>query len=186
VAIVRLPVPGGLEGEDSADRAGGAGGAGSADRAGSADLRIRELFSEPRGVLLASGHRLADRARIDAAELRDESFVAAPAQTGAWRDYWLGGNEVSGPDGPPVRIGAVTTRPDEWLVAIGNGDGVALAPESAARFYLRPGIVFRPVDGISASTVAVAWRVGEDADPVVQDFVACCLDVTGEDREDRE
>lgn len=140
-------------------------------------LRIRELFSEPRCVILSAGHRLAGRSRITAAELRDERFVAAPARTGAWRDHWLGGDEVSGPDGQPVGIGAVTTQPDEWLAAIGNGDGIALAPESAARFYQRPGLVFRPADGISASTVAVAWPAAEDADPVVRDFVACCVNV---------
>ncbi|WP_194912112.1 LysR family transcriptional regulator [Catenulispora rubra] len=152
-AILRLPVP---------------------DTAG---LHIRELLSEPRCVILSAGHRLAGRARIAAADLRDEAFVAAPARTGAWREYWLGGEDVTGPGGTPVRIGAVVTQPDEWLAAIGNGDGVALAPESASRFYPRPGLVFRPVDGISASTVAVAWRVGEDADLAVQEFVSCCVDV---------
>ena len=132
-------------------------------------------------MILSAGHRPADRSRIAAAELRDEAFVAAPAPTGAWRDYWLGGGEVAGGDGQPVHIGAVTTQPDEWLAAIGNGDGIAFAPESAARFYRRPGLVFRPVDGISASTVAVAWPAAEDADPVVRDFVACCVNVIAKD-----
>lgn len=153
VAILRLPVP---------------------DNAG---LHVRELFTEPRCVVLSAGHRLAGRERIAAAELREEAFVAAPARTGEWRDYWLGTDEIAGAHGPPVRIGAVTTKPDEWLAAIGNGDGVALAPESASRFYQRPGLVFRPVDGISASKVALAWPADAEADPVVRDFVACCVDV---------
>ncbi|MBF9132456.1 hypothetical protein I0C86_26410 [Plantactinospora sp. S1510] len=75
-------------------------------------------------------------------ELWDEPFVAAPAETGSWRDYWLAVDER---DGRLVRIGAVVEQPDDWLIAIANGYGLALAPESAARFYARPGITHRPV-----------------------------------------
>ena len=35
--------------------------------------------------------------------------------------------------------------PDAFLTAIANGDGIALVPESAARYYARPGITYRPV-----------------------------------------
>ncbi|CAM5282518.1 hypothetical protein STENM327S_01288 [Streptomyces tendae] len=79
--------------------------------------------------------------------------------------------------GHPVRIGAVTEQPDDWLTAIANGYGIALAPESAARFYTRPGVVYRPVTGVAPSRVGVAWAPADDADPVVQDFVRCCREV---------
>ncbi|MGC0383301.1 DNA-binding transcriptional LysR family regulator [Streptomyces sp. SAI-129] len=97
--------------------------------------------------------------------------MAAPPETGPWRAYWLAADER---DGHPVRVGAVTEHPDDWLTAIANGYGVALAPESAARFYTRPGVVHRPVTGIGPSRVGVAWAPADDADPVVQDFVDCC------------
>jgi len=51
-----------------------------------------------------------------------------------------------------------------------------LAPESATRYYARPGITYRPVTGVSPSQVCVAWPPANDANPVVQDFVRCCLD----------
>jgi DNA-binding transcriptional LysR family regulator len=60
--------------------------------------------------------------------------------------------------------------------AIANGYGVALAPESAARYYARPGVVYRPVTGVSPSQVGVVWPPAADANPVIQDFVRCCLD----------
>ncbi|MER7078669.1 LysR substrate-binding domain-containing protein, partial [Saccharopolyspora kobensis] len=60
--------------------------------------------------------------------------------------------------------------------AIANGYGVALAPESSARFYARPGVTYRPVTGVGPSRVGVAWAPADDANPVVQDFVRCCLD----------
>ncbi|MFD7565353.1 LysR family transcriptional regulator [Streptomyces tendae] len=150
VALVRLPFP------------------------GQEKLRVVELFSEPRCVALPETHPLAGRETIDFRELWDEPFVAAPPETGPWREYWLAADER---DGHPVRIGAVTEQPDDWLTAIANGYGVALAPESAARFYTRPGVVHRPVTGVAPSRVAVAWAPADDADPVVRDFVRCCREV---------
>lgn len=152
VALVRLPFPG----QDG--------------------LRVRELFSEPRWVALPSAHPLAGRDVIAFRELWDEPFVAAPAETGRWRDFWLAADER---EGHPVRVGAVTDQPDDWLSAIANGYGVALAPESSARFYARPGVVYRPLTGVSPSRVGVAWAPDRDADPVVQAFVRCCLEISG-------
>jgi DNA-binding transcriptional LysR family regulator len=134
-------------------------------------LRVVVLFTEPRWVALPAGHPLAVRDRIAFRELWDEPFVAAPPETGRWRDYWLAVDER---EGNPPRIGAVTEHPDDWLNAIANGYGVALAPESSARFYSRPGVVYRPVTEVGPSQVGVAWAPAADGDPVVQDFVRCC------------
>jgi hypothetical protein len=38
------------------------------------------------------------------------------------------------------------------------------------------GITYRPVTGVSPSEVCVAWPPASEADPVLQDFVACCLE----------
>jgi DNA-binding transcriptional LysR family regulator len=151
VALLRLPFPG----QDS--------------------WHVSVLFNEPRWVALPAAHPLAAREVIAFAELWDEAFVAAPASTGWWRDWWLAVDER---EGHPVRIGTVTEtgQPDDWLSAIANGYGVALAPESAARYYARPGVVYRPVTGVSPSQVGVAWSSAADTDPVVQDFVRCCLE----------
>lgn len=147
VALVRLPFPG----QDV--------------------LRVEELFAEPRWAALPEAHPLAGREVIAFPELWDEPFVAAPAETGSWRDHWLAADER---EGRPVRIGAVTDQPDDWLSAIANGYGIALAPESAARYYARPGIAYRPLTGVSPSRIGVAWDTAEDDDPVVGDFVRCC------------
>ncbi|MFV2120588.1 LysR family transcriptional regulator [Streptomyces sp. Act-28] len=149
VALLRLPFPG----QDT--------------------LRTAVLVTEPRWVALPAGHPFAACDVIPFRDLWDEPFVAAPATSGRWREYWLAADER---DGRPVRVGAVTDQPDDWLSAIANGYGIALAPVSAARFYSRPGITCRPVSGVSPGRVGVAWTRAGDTDPVVRDFVRCCLD----------
>jgi DNA-binding transcriptional LysR family regulator len=141
-------------------------------------LRVEVLFSEPRWAVLPAGHPLAARDEIGFDELRDEPFVAAPPETGGWRDYWIGTDAER--DGHPPRIGAVVTQPDDWLSAIANGYGVALAPRSAARFYARPTIVYRPVRGVAPSLLGVAWLPADDDNPLVRDFVRCCREQTRE------
>ncbi|MFJ1617264.1 LysR family transcriptional regulator [Streptomyces sp. NPDC088251] len=136
-------------------------------------LRVEVLFTEPRWVALPTAHPFAARDQIPFRDLWEEPFVAAPPETGWWREYWLATDER---EGHPVRIGAVTDQPDDWLSAIANGYGIALTPESSARFYARPGITYRPVSGVSPSRVGIAWAPADDTNPVVQDFVRCCLD----------
>ena len=142
---------------------------------GQETLRVETLFTEPRWVVLRADHPLAARDVIAFADLWDEPFVAAPGETGWWRDWWLAADER---EGHPVLIGAVTDsgQPDDRLTAIANGHGVALAPESGACYYARPGIAYRPVTGVSPSQVGVAWPPHADANPVVQDFIQCCRD----------
>jgi DNA-binding transcriptional LysR family regulator len=149
VAILRLPFPG----QDA--------------------FRIQVLFSEPRWVALSTEHPLAAREEIRFRDLWDEPFVVAPLETGWWRDWWLATDERSG---HAVRIGVVVDQPDDWLSAIANGYGIAFAPESAARFYARPGVIYRPVASLSPSRVGVAWAAAADRNPVVQDFVHSCLE----------
>jgi len=153
VAFVRLPFPG----QD--------------------EVRVELLLTEPRCVVLPASHPLAATDDpLAFRDLLDEPVVAAPRETGVWSDYWIATEERNG---HPIRIGAVTEHPDDWLSAIANGYGIAFPPESSARFYSRPGIVYRSVGGISPSQVAVAWRATADNDPVVQDFVQCCLAAFG-------
>jgi len=140
-------------------------------------FNVEVLLTEPRWVALPESHRLAPSVHITFDDLADEPFIwtsrsVAPPEAGQWRDYWLATSERQG---HPVRIGAVTDQPDEWLTAIANGYGISLAPESAARFYQRPGVVYRPVTGVSPSQVGVAWAPADNDNPVIRDFVQCCL-----------
>ncbi|MFI9814265.1 LysR family transcriptional regulator [Saccharothrix variisporea] len=135
---------------------------------------VEILLTEPRFVALPTTHPLATRTTIPFRGLWTEPFVAAPAETGDWRDYWLATSER---DTPPV-IGAVTDQPDAWLQAIANGYGVALAPESATRYYARPGITYRLVPDVSPSQVCVAWPKSTPTTPAQQAFIHSCHTTT--------
>lgn len=140
-------------------------------------FRTAELFTEPRWLALPATHPLAEAADIEFADLWDEPFVAAPEDNGWWRDFWIGA------DARPAKtavIGAIARNTDEWLTAIANGFGVSFTPESSARYYPRPGVRYRPVRGIGPSRVAVAWPATSDANPIVRDFVRCCVQVCSE------
>ena len=133
------------------------------------EFELAVLLTEPRCIAMAADHPLARRGGLRFADLLDEPFVAAPESTGTFRDHWL---EIEARGGRPVRIGAVTELPDDWLSAIAAGDGIAIAPESAARFYARPDIAYRPVTGVTPSTVALAWPKGAARSGALADFVS--------------
>ncbi|WP_316527953.1 LysR family transcriptional regulator [Kitasatospora brasiliensis] len=130
-------------------------------------LNVRELFAEERGVLLPARHPLANSEMVEFREMWDEPFVAAGAETGAWREHWLAVDER---EGHPVRVGAVTSRPDEWLGAVAGGC-VALAPASAARFYAHPDVVFHPVRGVSPSRVGLARPRGRTREAALDELL---------------
>lgn len=136
-------------------------------------FRTRELFAEPRWIALPDSHPLAARDDIEFEELWGEPFVAAPPENGWWRDFWIGADERPA---DTVVVGAIAHNTDEWLTAIGNGFGLSFTPASSARYYPRPGIVYRPVRGVGPSRVAVAWPDYSDTNPVVRDFIRCCID----------
>ncbi|MFK0295538.1 LysR family transcriptional regulator [Streptomyces sp. NPDC090442] len=119
---------------------------------------VEVVATEPRWVALPAGHRLADAAEVPFAELLDEPFLALPESAGALRDHWLATDERGG---RPVRIGAVVAGADETFEAVEEGLGVVLLAAGNAAIYRRPGVVARPVVGLSPSQLALAWRADD-------------------------
>lgn len=146
---------------------------------GASRIRTRVLLTEDRWVLMAAAHPLARQDVVRFEQLLDEPFVAVPAETGVWRDFWLA---LDHRDGHPVVIGAEVNSTDEWMEAIANNFGLCLTGASTARFYPRPGVVCRPIDKITPTEVAVAWRAS-DTRQVVADFVTACAETAAASNE---
>ena len=142
VAFVRLPVP-------------------HRDR-----LRVVVLREEPRFLALSAAHPLARRRRLRLRDLRDEVFVGVPAPAGTSTSSLPGAAS-----GAPL-VGGEVDNPNDWLEAVANGNGVALASGSLD-IYRRPDVVYRPLIDAEPTELAVATRrdAGSEA---AEAFLAAC------------
>lgn len=131
------------------------------------DVDVLPVATEDRVVALPTDHRLAGAPGIEFPDLLDEPFIALPDSAGPLRDAWLAVAERGGR--PPV-VGAVADTPDAVFEAVASGLGVVLLAAGNADLYARPGVVCRPVTGLSPAVLALAWR-RSDRRPAVAAFV---------------
>ena len=136
------------------------------------DIEVLPVATEPRHVALPADSPLAAQAQIAFDDLLGERFVALPASAGVLRDWWLAIDERG--DVAPV-IGAVAATADAAFEAVASGLGVVLIAGGNAELYRRPGVVTRPVAGLSPAVMALAWR-GSERRPVVAAFVRAVED----------
>lgn len=131
------------------------------------DADVLPVATEDRVVALPTDHRLAGAPGIAFPDLLDEPFIALPDSAGPLRDAWLA---VADRGGRPPVVGAVADTPDAVFEAVASGLGVVLLAAGNADLYARPGVVCRPVAGLSPAVLALAWR-RSDRRPAVAAFV---------------
>ncbi len=138
------------------------------------DLVVIPLISEPRVVVLPTGHSLARRQWVAPADLAGETFVAQPDVTPlAWRDYWM----LVAETGHRPRVSPyVGDNIEEWLYLIGRGEGVDTAPAIIARYFARPDVTFVPLRDAAPTTLVLAVR-DEARPPLVDEFVALAVEI---------
>ena len=131
------------------------------------ELLAQPVRSEHVVVAMPPGHHLASLQALTASDVTPEPIVAP------WEDVpfsllapWLGRFRPDGrrPDDPNG------TSNDECLATASRGLAVYCVPDSVARFYSRPDIVFRPVVDVAPGQVAVVWH-REMRNPAVEQFV---------------
>src|SRR6266545_3592776 len=123
-------------------------------------LDVEELASEPRLVALAAGHRLAGRRRLLLADLADEPVPHSADADEQAAAYWAGRDPDSLAASWPGRHPAPGPRVGDLaqlLEVVALGQAVAFLPASLAKQHPRADVVYRPVAGLSPSTLAVAW-----------------------------
>jgi DNA-binding transcriptional LysR family regulator len=145
------------------------------DRAG---LETVHLWTDPRGVAVGAGHPLAKKPAVTIEELIEEPTFDFPTPDRIWRDYWMAINHRGG---RPPKIVAQFRSLDGLLEAIRGGLGVNIIRERIVD-TLGPssGVVFRPVPGLEAADVCLAWAAGDERG-LVADFAAATRDAFSPD-----
>jgi DNA-binding transcriptional LysR family regulator len=126
-------------------------------------LDVETLRTEARVVALAAGHRLAGRRRVPLAELAGEPVPHWPDSDEQAAAYWAGRDPESlaawdGQREPArQRLGPRVGDVAQLLEVVALGQAVAFLPASLAERHQRGDVAYRPVDGLSPSTLVVAW-----------------------------
>ena len=126
-------------------------------------LDTRPLFSEPRVVALAAGHRLAGKESVRITDLAEDHLLQDPDAVPEWRDI-----AVELRTGQRRAVPAIHSV-EEKLELVAGRAGIAVIPASTARFYTRPDVVTVPVQDISPNRVSLAWLAGR-ATPLLREF----------------
>ncbi|MEU6278257.1 LysR substrate-binding domain-containing protein [Streptomyces populi] len=122
-------------------------------------LTVRELRSDPVGVVLRADDPLARRDGLRPDELSDRRWFRFPRGTDpVWQSYWNGGRPREGP---------VVRAVQECLQAVLWNGTVGLAPLG---HDLPAGLAVVPLIGMEPSRVVAVWNEG-DANPLLLSFV---------------
>jgi DNA-binding transcriptional LysR family regulator len=119
-------------------------------------IRTLQLAAEPRVVCLPTGDPLLSLQQpLGLCDLAGRVFVdVAGESVREWWDHWTVNPR---PDGTPVRFGPVVTDLEPLLLAVAQGEGIALLPAAARELYPRPGLAYADISGLTPVTAALAW-----------------------------
>lgn len=121
----------------------------------SALVRTRLIAREAMGVVLPAGHRFADSAEVDLADLAGDEFISTPLATGSSLEQVAMRACVDAGFRP--RVVQEVTDPYMILMLVAAGVGVALMTEGVAA-VTPPGAVFVPVRGADITmNHGIAW-----------------------------
>jgi DNA-binding transcriptional LysR family regulator len=126
------------------------------------------VLIEPRVAVLSSRHPLAAAPAIDVAELFGDAWVVNATGDPTWQRYALASDQRGG---RPPRLGPTVHSVDEFLEAVEADNAVGLAPESARRYYSRPGVTYVEVRDAEPSICTLSWRGDRDLDPAARALV---------------
>lgn len=135
------------------------------------DIKTVELMREKCVACLSPAHPLASQDTVKVAQVLDEPFIAAPG-SGIWREYWLAGDYRHG---VPAKVALEAATVDAELRAVATRMGISITAESTAKYYARPGVVFRIIEDMEECAVAIGYR--ESSNPLVAELVKIATDV---------
>lgn len=126
-------------------------------------LDVVALYEEVPVVVVPKDHAVAAFDRISVTDLADEHLLQEPTDVPEWAAV---ATEIA--DGTRLPVPSASTNA-ELIEYVAAGLGLAIVPQSIARLHARKDLVYRPVDGVAGSTIALAWPKGVDS-PNVEEF----------------
>jgi DNA-binding transcriptional LysR family regulator len=140
------------------------------------DLNIMEIAHEKCVACFPVGHRLGDQDTVLLSDILGEPIIAA-STPGIWRDYWLATEYRKG---TPAKVAFEASTVESELQAVASGKGISITAESTAKFYSRPGVVFKIITDMPDCVMAIAHR--PTPNPLVADFLAAAKRVSSANR----
>ena len=127
-------------------------------------LHVTVLYDEPRGVLLSTEHRLADRETLTLDDIADEPMPQADDP--AWNAFW---RVDPRPDGRRAPGGPRLTGLEDKFEHVATGEAVSIVPMAGNGRALRPDLTVIPLVDVDPSHVALAVRA-DDRSRLVAEF----------------
>jgi len=142
------------------------------------------LRADPRVALMASGHPLAKRRQIVAADVLDETFIALDTSVDpVWAGFWSLDDLRGAP--PQHLTGRPSSNPQERFAMIAAGHGLTISSDAHAAIIERilPGVVSVPV--VDAQPIPLSLVGREDRlNPLVEALRAVALELSEAAAED--
>ncbi len=138
------------------------------------EIEVTEIANEKCVVCLPTGHRLATKQSVILDDILGEPIIAAPIP-GIWRDYWLATEHRNN---HPANVVLEVSTVESELQAVATGRGISITAESTARFYARPGVVFRDISNMRNCTIAIGSR--NPASKLAADFISVVKQVSAQ------
>ena len=86
---------------------------------------------------------------------------------GIWRDYWLANDYRVD---RPAKVAFEAATVESELQAVASGKGISITADSTARYYARPGVVFRTIVDMRECVIAIGHRGAPSK--LVADFIS--------------
>ncbi|WP_445518430.1 LysR family transcriptional regulator [Streptomyces sp. NEAU-174] len=131
-------------------------------------LRLTELWTEPRVLVVSTDHRLAGKESVTVDDLSEEVLPQCPSAVPQWSDF---ARLEPRPDGVPARSAPIDYESfEDKLDLVAEERTVLILAAGDRRPQLRPGLTTVPIEGIDPVRVVLATRSAE-ANPLIDDFL---------------
>ena len=139
-------------------------------------MRVVQMWTEPRVLVVPITHRFAERESLSILETADETFLSASGGNPEILDWWLVDPR---PDGSRPKRGPMADDIDGLLELTAAGVGVNIAGASAASHYRREELAFVPIDDIPPVSILLCSLVRPN-NPSVHQFEMIADEVAAE------